>query len=79
MIQRYSREEMAKIWDLHNRFQCMLDVEIAACKAMNELGMIPDEDLKNIEVIVSLILLKGSTIKQTEIMISFFKLLPERP
>lgn len=49
MIQRYSREEMAKIWELHNRYQCMLDVEIAACKAMNELGMIPDEDLKNIE------------------------------
>lgn len=48
MIKRYSREEMEKIWDLQNRFQCMLDVEIAACKAMNSLGMIPDEDLKNI-------------------------------
>lgn len=48
MIQRYSREEMAKIWELQNRFQCMLDVEIAACKAMNEEGMIPDEDLSNI-------------------------------
>ncbi|MCK4956279.1 MAG: adenylosuccinate lyase [Candidatus Cloacimonetes bacterium] len=48
MIKRYSREEMEKIWDLQNRFQCMLDVEIAACRAMNELGMIPDEDLKNI-------------------------------
>lgn len=48
MIARYSREEMAKIWDLQNRFQCMLDVEIAACKAMNEIGIIPDEDLSNI-------------------------------
>jgi adenylosuccinate lyase len=48
MIQRYSREEMAKIWELQNRFQCMLDVEIAACRAMNEEGMIPDEDLSNI-------------------------------
>lgn len=45
MIARYSREEMSKIWELQNRFQCMLDVEIAACKAMNELGIIPDEDL----------------------------------
>ena len=26
----------------------MLNVEIAACKAMNQLGIIPDEDLKNI-------------------------------
>jgi len=49
MIKRYSREEMAKIWDLQNRFQCMLDVEIAACKAMNEIGIIPDEDMKNID------------------------------
>jgi len=45
MIERYSRSEMTKIWDLQNRFQCMLDVEIAACKAMNELGIIPTEDL----------------------------------
>jgi len=49
MIQRYSREEMAKIWELQNRFQCMLDVEIAACKAMNEIGIIPDEDMSNID------------------------------
>ncbi len=49
MIKRYTREEMSKIWELQNRFQCMLDVEIAACKAMNELGIIPDEDLKNID------------------------------
>lgn len=48
MIKRYSREEMEKIWDLQNRYQAMLDVEIAACRAMNQLGMIPDEDLKNI-------------------------------
>ncbi len=48
MIERYSREEMTRIWELQNRFQCMLDVEIAACKAMNELGIIPNEDLENI-------------------------------
>jgi adenylosuccinate lyase len=48
MIARYSRPEMAKIWELQNRFQCMLDVEIAACKAMNQLGIIPDEDFTEI-------------------------------
>lgn len=48
MIERYSRPEMAKIWELQNRFQCMLDVELAACKAMSEIGIIPDEDMKNI-------------------------------
>jgi adenylosuccinate lyase len=49
MIKRYSRPEMSKIWELQNRFQCMLDVELAACKAMNEIGIIPDEDMKNID------------------------------
>ncbi|HPR17502.1 MAG TPA: adenylosuccinate lyase [Candidatus Cloacimonadota bacterium] len=48
MIARYSREEMTKIWELKNRYQCMLDVEIAACKAMNEMGIIPDDDLEEI-------------------------------
>lgn len=48
MIKRYSRPEMEKIWEMQNRYQAMLDVELAACKAMNKLGMIPDEDLKNI-------------------------------
>ncbi|MCD4817885.1 MAG: adenylosuccinate lyase [Candidatus Cloacimonetes bacterium] len=48
MIKRYSRTEMSKIWELQNRFQCMLDVELAACRAMNEIGIIPDEDLQNI-------------------------------
>jgi adenylosuccinate lyase len=48
MIKRYCRVEMEKIWELQNRYQCMLDVEIAACKAMNETGIIPDEDLQNI-------------------------------
>jgi len=48
MITRYSRPEMSNIWDMQNRYQCWLDVEIAACKAMNEKGIIPSEDLKNI-------------------------------
>ncbi|MBC8384411.1 MAG: adenylosuccinate lyase [Candidatus Cloacimonetes bacterium] len=48
MIERYSRPEMTKIWELSNRFQCMLDVEIAACKAMGETGIITQEDLKKI-------------------------------
>jgi len=48
MIKRYSRPEMSRIWELKNRYQCMLDVELAACRAMNETGIIPDEDLENI-------------------------------
>lgn len=48
MIARYETEEIKKIWSDENRFQRWLDVEIAACKAWNEAGVIPDEDLKNI-------------------------------
>jgi adenylosuccinate lyase len=48
MIERYSQPEMAKIWELQNRFQCMLDVEIAACQALSKIGIIPAEDLAEI-------------------------------
>jgi adenylosuccinate lyase len=48
MIERYTRPEMGKVWDLSNRYQTWLDVELAACKAMNQLGIIPDGDLKTI-------------------------------
>ncbi|MBN2830247.1 MAG: adenylosuccinate lyase, partial [Candidatus Cloacimonetes bacterium] len=48
MIERYTMKEMGDIWSQQNRYQCWLDVEIAACKAMNELGIIPSADLKNI-------------------------------
>ncbi len=48
MISRYTLKEMGDIWSQQNRYQCWLDVEIAACKAMNKMGIVPDEDLKNI-------------------------------
>ena len=48
MIQRYTREQMGKIWSEVNKFQKWLDVEIAICKAWNKLGKIPDEALKEI-------------------------------
>jgi len=39
---------MSRIWCLKNRYQSWLDVELAACKAMHTLKIIPDEDYKNI-------------------------------
>lgn len=48
MIERYSREEMKKIWDLNSKFQYYLNVELAICKAYNKLGQIPDEAIKEI-------------------------------
>jgi len=38
MIERYSRKEMAQIWELENKFKYYLDVELAVIKAQVELG-----------------------------------------
>jgi adenylosuccinate lyase len=41
MINRYTRPEMGRIWDDQNRFAKWLEVEIVACEAMAEEGLIP--------------------------------------
>jgi len=49
MIERYTLPEMAQLWSLENKFNTWLNVEIAAAEAMNKLGLVPDDDLKNIQ------------------------------
>jgi len=49
MIERYSLPEMREIWEPEYKYNCWLKVEIAACRAQNKLGNIPDKDLKEIE------------------------------
>ena len=48
MVERYAREEMKKLWDLNAKYSAWLEVEKAAVKAWNKLGLIPDEDAKKI-------------------------------
>lgn len=48
MIERYSREEMAKIWDLNSKFNYYLQVELAVCDAYAELGTIPKDAAEEI-------------------------------
>lgn len=48
MIERYTNPEMGKFWTLQHEFEVMLDVEIAACEAMAEIGQIPKEAAVNI-------------------------------
>lgn len=66
MIDRYTRPEMKKLWDLETKFQKWLDVEIAVCEAWAEIGEIPIDalniikkkarfDLKKIEEIESVV------------------------
>jgi adenylosuccinate lyase len=49
MIERYTRPEMGLIWEAENRYAKWLDVELAACEAMAEEGVIPKEAIENIK------------------------------
>ena len=49
MIERYSREEIKKIWELQAKFEYYLKVEIAVCEAYAKLGKIPAENLDEIK------------------------------
>jgi len=49
MIARYTRPEMGRIWEDKNRFSKWLRVEILACEAMAEEGLIPRDALTTIK------------------------------
>ncbi|QYR21177.1 adenylosuccinate lyase [Paenibacillus sp. sptzw28] len=46
MLERYSRPEMRAIWTEENKFKAWLEVELCACEAWVELGVIPREDVE---------------------------------
>ncbi len=48
MIERYTRKEMAKIWEAENRFRIWLEIETLACEMQAELGVIPAASVKTI-------------------------------
>ena len=49
MIPRYSRHEMARIFSPERRLRIWLDVELAACQAMADLGEVPQGDYRKLE------------------------------
>lgn len=49
MIPRYTRPQMARIWEPANRYALWLRVEILACEAWAELGEIPQDALREIQ------------------------------
>ena len=49
MIDRYSREEIKRIWDLGVKFDYYLKVELAVCEAYCALGIIPLDALDEIK------------------------------
>jgi len=48
MVERYARKEMKELWTQEAKYNAWLEVEKAAVKAWNKLGLIPDEDAKKI-------------------------------
>lgn len=48
MIERYTRPEMGKIWSEEEQFQAWLEVELAACAAWSEIGIIPHKDVEKL-------------------------------
>jgi adenylosuccinate lyase len=48
MIERYSRPVMAAIWTEENKFNSWLEVELCACEAWADLGVIPAEDAQKL-------------------------------
>ena len=48
MIDRYTRPEMGRLWSEEQQFQSWLDVELAACAAWSEIGVIPPADVETL-------------------------------
>lgn len=48
MVERYARAQMSDKWTQEARYAAWLEVEKAAVKAWNKLGLIPDDDCKKI-------------------------------
>lgn len=46
MISRYTRPQMGRIWEEENKFKIWLEIEIYACEAQAEMGIIPHDSLK---------------------------------
>lgn len=64
MIERYSREEIKKIWELDEKFNYYLQVEIAVCQAYARMGLIPMEALRQIKTNASFTVERINEIEQ---------------
>jgi adenylosuccinate lyase len=48
MIDRYSRPEMAAFWTEQRKYEIWLEIEVLACEAMAEIGVLPKADAQTI-------------------------------
>lgn len=54
MINRYTHEKVFKIWTDQHRFKTWLDVELAVCRAYEELNVIPKNVCSDIDKVASI-------------------------
>ena len=59
MIARYTRPEMARIWDDRHRYQIWLKVELAVCAEMARAKIIPQGDWKKLQKACNALLKRG--------------------
>jgi adenylosuccinate lyase len=64
MIQRYTRPEMGAIWSDQNKYQCWLEVELAASEALAELGEVPAEAARDLRAHAAFDLLRIEEIER---------------
>ena len=65
MIERYTLPEMGAVWTEEAKMRAWLDVEIAAAKAWNALGKVPDEALAEIEAKAAFDVARVAEIEET--------------
>ncbi len=54
MIERYTRPQMGGIWTQQRKYECWLEVELAVCQAMEQIGQVPRGIAKRIRKKVSI-------------------------
>ena len=81
MIARYTRPEMAAIWTDDAKLQRWLDVELAVCRAWARRGVIPAEDLHEIETKAAFSVERTLEIEKTtnHDVVAFLTIAPIRP
>jgi len=65
MIARYTLPEMGAVWTEEARMQAWLEVELAAVRAWNRLGKVPDEAVREIEQKAAFDVARVAEIEQT--------------
>src|SRR5690554_4671943 len=64
MIERYTTPEMNKIWSEQNKFETVLEVELAATAVWVDLGIVPQDDFNKIKQNVKLSLARIKELEQ---------------